>query len=207
MKPWTDRQTCRVAYQGGPGCHSERAGMLMLTERFIGWPMASFADAAAALATGQADLLLIPVFNSTTGPIADALAVIQDFVALDETTLRVDHYLMAVPGARRRHIKRVWAHPQVALQCRDWINAQGLELRIVDDGARAAPAFLKERRVDTGVLGPVGIGRATGLYALEGPIQDNPDNRTTFRLLCRANQTSIQRSAPSYEPARTGILT
>ena len=183
MEPWTDKRRYTVAYQGGPGCHSERAGLSLLSERFIGWPFASFADAAAALANGHVDLILLPVFNSTTGPIVDALHASRGLTTLEETQLHIEHFLMAVPGARRRDIKAVWAHPQVAKQCAGWIERTGLELKVVDDGARRAPAFLKSRRRDVGVLGPVGIGKATGLYPLEGPVQDDPDNRTTFRLL------------------------
>lgn len=185
MKPGESRRVVRVAYQGGPGSHSERAGLKLLQERFTGWPFASFADAAAALANAQADLLLLPIHNSTTGDITDALQAAQGFVSLGEITLRVEHYLLAVPGVRRPELRVAWAHPQVALQCREWIERSGLELRIVDDGARRAPDFLACRLRHVSVLGPIGIGQATGLYPLEGPIQDNADNRTTFRLLTR----------------------
>lgn len=185
MKTGESRRVVRVAYQGGPGSHSERAGLKLLQERFTGWPFASFADAAAALANAQADLLLLPIHNSTTGDITDALQAAQDFVSLGEITLPVEHYLLAVPGVRRAELRVAWAHPQVALQCREWIERSGLELRIVDDGARRAPDFLACRLRHVCVLGPIGIGQATGLYPLEGPIQDFADNRTTFRLLTR----------------------
>lgn len=185
MKTGESRRVVRVAYQGGPGSHSERAGLKLLQERFTGWPFASFADAAAALANAQADLLLLPIHNSTTGDITDALQAAQGFVSLGEIALPVEHYLLAVPGVRRAELRVAWAHPQVALQCRDWIERSGLELRIVDDGARRAPDFLACRLRHVCVLGPIGIGQATGLYPLEGPIQDNADNRTTFRLLTR----------------------
>lgn len=190
MKSGDSRRTVRVAYQGGPGSHSERAGLKLLQERFTGWPFASFADAAAALANGQADQLILPVHNSTTGDIRDAQRAAADFMNLGEITLRVDHYVLAVPGVRRAELRVAWAHPQVAMQCRHWIEKSGLELRIVDDGARRAPDFLANGLRHVSVLGPIGIGSATGLYPLEGPIQDDPENRTTFRLLARpGNQT------------------
>ena len=44
-----------------------------------------------------------------------------------------------------------------------------------------------------GVLGPLRIGEATGLYPLEGPIQDQPGNATTFRLLARADNPNLNR--------------
>ena len=194
MKPGDSRRLVRVAYQGGPGSHSERAGLTLLQERFTGWPFASFADAAAALANAQTDLLLLPIHNSTTGDIHDALEAAKDFVNLGEITLPVEHYVLAVPGVRRDELRVGWAHPQVEMQCRDWIRNSGLTVRIVDDGARRAPDFLANRLRHVCVLGPIRIGNATGLYPIEGPIQDHADNRTTFRLLARA----------STNPARKG---
>jgi arogenate/prephenate dehydratase len=193
MKTVDSRRYVRVAYQGGPGSHSERAGLKLLAERFTGWPFASFADAAAALANaqarpgpGSADLLLLPIHNSTTGEIEDALEAAKGLNSLGDITLPVEHYLLAVPGVRRDELRVAWAHPQVEMQCRNWVAKSGLEVRIVDDGARRAPDFLASNLRHVGVLGPIGIGTATGLYPLEGPIQDRADNRTTFRLLARS---------------------
>jgi prephenate dehydratase len=92
-----------------------------------------------------------------------------------------------------------WAHPQVAAQCRQWIERSGLELRIVDDGARRAPDFLANGLRHVSVLGPIGIGTATGLYPLEGPIQDQADNQTTFRLLANAGAQTIELTALKRE--------
>lgn len=203
MRRWSEIRTWRVGYQGGPGCHSERAGMRLLGEQTLRMQsFASFADATAALANARVDLILLPVFNSTTGPIPEALHASRGFTALDEIRMHIEHFLMAVPDARRRDIRTVWAHPQVALQCRNWIARNRLELKVVDDGARQAPAFLRDRRRHVGVLGPVGIGKATGLYPLEGPVQDQADNHTTFRLLARADHETETRTALTRE----GIL-
>ena len=62
MKTGDSRRYVRVAYQGGPGSHSERAGLTLLKERFTGWPFASFADAAAALANAAAS---VPVWTAS----------------------------------------------------------------------------------------------------------------------------------------------
>jgi prephenate dehydratase len=199
MKSGDSRRTVRVAYQGGPGSHSERAGLKLLAERFTGWPFASFADAAAALANGHADLLLLPIRNSTTGEITPAVQAAEGFLNLGEITLRVDHHVLAVPGVRRNELRVAWAHPQVAAQCRQWIERSGLELRIVDDGARRAPDFLANGLRHVSVLGPIGIGTATGLYPLEGPIQDQADNQTTFRLLANAGAQTIELTALKRE--------
>ena len=177
----------RVAYQGGPGCNSERAGLTLLAERFIGWPFASFADVAAILASGQAEFALLPVFNSTTGPIREAINAIRehDLVAVDTITLAIEHWLLGVQGASRHRVREVLAHPQVIAQCQGWLNWRGYEFREVDDGAIAAAEVIASGRRDVAILGPKGIGSATGLYCLEGPVQDRADNRTTFRLLTR----------------------
>ena len=191
----TSHETLLVAYQGGPGSHSERAGMHLLGTRFSGRPFASFAEASAALAGGCVDALVLPVANTTTGAIAEALAAVAgcSFVCAAELQLPIEHYLLAVPGVRRHELQEAWAHPQVALQCARWVQKSGLRAVLVDDGARRATDFLAGRLRHVGVLGPLRIGEATGLYPLEGPIQDQPGNATTFRLLARADNPNLNR--------------
>ena len=125
--PTTEAARWRVAYQGGPGCNSERAGLTLLAERFIGWPFASFADVAAILASGSCEFALLPVFNSTTGPIREAINAIRehDLVAVDTLTLAIEHWLLGVQGASRHRIREVLAHPQVIAQCAGWLNWRG----------------------------------------------------------------------------------
>ncbi|MBX3475126.1 MAG: hypothetical protein KF754_12140 [Planctomycetes bacterium] len=182
------RHPYKVAYQGGPGCNSERAGMTLLHDQFFGWPFASFAEAAANLASGHVDLAILPVRNTTTGPIKDALRSIRVWKlrVLHEMTLRIEHWLMTRPGVRMADLRVVLAHPQVIAQCANWARRNTVPLRAVDDGARHV-AELVRFRGDTAILGPKGIGEATGLYFLEGPVQDDPDNRTTFALVAREN--------------------
>ena len=176
---------CRVAYQGGPGCNSEQVGMKLLSERFSGRPFASFAEVAAALANGHADLALFPVRNSTTGPVAAAIAAIRahGLARVAETSMPVHHYLMAPANAPRAGLRQVLGHAQVLQQCSRWLRQSGLTPRQVDDAARVAVEVANGHRRDIALLGPIGIGRATGLYCLEGPVQDRADNRTTFWLL------------------------
>ncbi|MBE7490861.1 MAG: hypothetical protein HS108_03715 [Planctomycetes bacterium] len=180
------RHPYKVAYQGGPGCNSERAGITLLHDQFFGWPLASFAEVAANLATGQADLAILPVRNTTTGEIRDALDGIRAFRlrVLHELTLRIEHWLMTRPGVRMADLRVVLAHPQVIAQCSRWMRRNTVPVRAVDDGARHV-AELARFRCDTAILGPKGIGEAAGLYYLEGPVQDDPDNRTTFALVAR----------------------
>ncbi|MBK9974083.1 MAG: prephenate dehydratase [Planctomycetes bacterium] len=188
MKTEPSEPPLRVAYQGGPGCNSERAGLTLLHDAFFGWPFASFAEAAANLASGQVDLAILPVHNSSTGDIAPALRSIRlwKLVALEEITLRIEHWLMAAPGWRMADLREVMAHPQVIAQCGRWLAGCGLAVQAVDDGARQVAQAVRFRS-GAAILGPKGIGEATGLYCLAGPLQDDPENRTRFRLLARAD--------------------
>lgn len=188
MTTQPSRPPLRVAYQGGPGCNSERAGLSLLHDAFFGWPFASFAQAAATLASGQADLAILPVHNTCTGDIAPALRSIRlwKLVTLEEITLRIEHWLMAAPGRRMASLREVLAHPQVIAQCGRWVASCGLDVQPVDDGARQVARAVRFRS-GAAILGPKGIGEATGLYCLQGPLQDDPENRTRFALLARAD--------------------
>ncbi|MHC4841119.1 MAG: prephenate dehydratase domain-containing protein [Planctomycetota bacterium] len=180
-----EQKLWRVAYQGGPGCHSERAATKLLGQPFDGRPFASFAETTAAVANGQVDFVLVPVFNTTTGFIAPALNAIRDAGLTKVKTIKlgVDHQLIAHEGVNLDAIREVWAHRQVYLQCSKWIEKSGVKVRIVDDIACCVDDYKATQRQDLALLGPVGVGYATGLYAASGPLQDDTENATTFWLL------------------------
>lgn len=195
----TDRY-CRVAYQGGPGSFSEQAGLELLGDAFAGLSFPSFAQACAAVNCG-ADLAVLPVENSTTGAIRDALREIRRYglETLMLHTLLVEHRLMAPLGATQASLRLVLGHPQVLQQCRGWIECCGIDAREVDDSALAAFRLAGSGHTHIGVLGSGRIAAHAGLELLSGPLQDRNDNRTTFALVGSAGVETPPLRTPGRE--------
>src|SRR3981081_4820167 len=98
----------RIAFQGEPGANSP----LAISEAYPGCeavPCATFEDAFALIAAGEADLGMIPVENSLAGRVADIHHLMPDsgLHIVAETFQRVNHHLLAVPGATIAGLKTV----------------------------------------------------------------------------------------------------
>ena len=83
-------------------------------------PCATFEDAFAAVAAGEADLAMIPIENSVAGRVADIhhLMPASGLHIVAEHFLPVRHQLLAPKGATLEDIKTVESHVHALGQCR-----------------------------------------------------------------------------------------
>src|SRR5580704_10039714 len=100
-----------IAFQGEPGANSHIA----IAEAYPDaepMPCATFEDALAAIASGEADLGMIPIENSVAGRVADIhhLLPASGLYIIGEWFLPIHAQLMAVKGTRLADIKSVESH-------------------------------------------------------------------------------------------------
>src|SRR6202163_2234385 len=103
----------RIAFQGEPGANSH----LAIREAYPDGeavPCATFEDAFALIAAGEADLGMIPVENSLAGRVADIHHLMPDsgLHIVAEHFMPVRHQLLGINGARLQDIKTVESHVQ-----------------------------------------------------------------------------------------------
>src|SRR5215470_12779828 len=96
----------KIAFQGESGANSHIA----IVEAYPDaepMPCATFEDALSAIASGEADLGMIPIENSVAGRVADIhhLLPASGLFIVGEWFLPVRHQLMAVKGAKLEDIK------------------------------------------------------------------------------------------------------
>src|SRR6476620_4713129 len=101
----------RIASQGEPGANSH----IVCKENYPASeavPCASFEDVFAAVASGEADLAMIPIDNSVAGRVADIHHFLptSDLHIIAEHFLRISFCLMGVPGTTVETIKTVHSH-------------------------------------------------------------------------------------------------
>lgn len=108
----------RVVYQGEPGAYSEMACLDFFGPdcRCEGLP--SFDAAFEAVAQGRADYAVLPIENSSTGAIRQVYELLGQYeqYVVGETTVKVEHCLMALPGASLDTITHVYSHEQGLFQ-------------------------------------------------------------------------------------------
>ena len=171
----------RIAYQGEPGANSH----IVCNEHHPDaetLPCASFEDVFAAVASGEADLAMIPIDNSIAGRVAD----IHHFLPTSglhivaEHFLRIQFSLMAVPGASLDTIKTVHSHVHALGQCRRIIREHGLTPIISGDTAGAAREVADAGDLSQAAISPPLAAEIYGLQVLATDVEDEDHNTTRF---------------------------
>ena len=108
-----------IAFQGSLGAYSDLSCRTVFPERQT-MPCATFEDVFAAVHEGTAEYGMIPVENSVAGRVADNHHLLPQggLHIIGEHYQRVNHQLLAPPGATLDTIKVVRSHIQALSQCR-----------------------------------------------------------------------------------------
>jgi prephenate dehydratase len=177
----------RVAVQGELGSYSELAAHEFFAESLAIVPCPTFADLFAAVAEGRAEYGMAPVENSLAGsihPVWDLLAEGPLPIA-SEIILRVDHCLIAHPGARLEELRRIYSHPQALAQCQEFLRRlQHAQAQEVYDTAGAVKMIKEGGRRDEGAIASAQAAVDHGMAILVENIQTDQRNYTRFLVLC-----------------------
>src|ERR687886_1492537 len=116
-----------IAFQGSPGAYSDLACRRVFP-KITSLPCAAFEDAFAAVRDGAARLAMIPIENSVAGRVADIHHLMPDsgLYIIGEHFERVNHHLLALPGATLDTVRTVRSHVHGLSQCRNFIRAHAL---------------------------------------------------------------------------------
>ncbi|TRW96770.1 prephenate dehydratase [Paracoccus sp. M683] len=183
----TDRAaTNRIAFQGELGaysheaCRNARPGMEPL-------PCRAFEDVIQAVRSGQADLAMLPVENSTYGRVADIHRLLPEsgLHIVDEAFVRVHISLMALPGVAIEDIKKVRAHLVLLPQSAAFLARYGIRGEAAADSAGAAAELAQGGDPSTGVLASDLAAEIHGLNILARHIEDHAHNTTRFLIMSR----------------------
>jgi len=174
----------RCAYQGAPGAFSHEACTdLRPWDEAVAY--AGFAEAIAAVQSGEAGCALIPVENTTIGRIEPAAGLVETsgLRLVSEVWRPMRLALMACDGASLRSVRTAESHPVALRQCLGSLKAMGLEPVEAFDTAGAAQGVAEAQDPTRAAVAPVRAAEVYGLTVLRADIHDNPDNRTRFVLL------------------------
>ena len=173
----------RVVYQGEPGAYSEQAALDLFGERAGTAGLEQFEDCFLALREGRADYAVLPIENSSTGAIRQIYDLLTQYecYVVGETAVKVEHCLMALPGATLGSITHVYSHEQGLFQCERYLNAHPGWKQV----PQADTAGSAKMVADSGDLTRAAIcsARAAQLYGLEilaRGINHNTHNTTRF---------------------------
>lgn len=191
-----------IAFQGQPGAYSHLS-CRQVYPALEPLPCQTFEDAFETIHNGRAGLAMIPIENTLGGRVADIHHLLPEsrLYIIAEHFLRVEHHLLAMPGATLDDIRTVHSHPQALAQCRGMIRELGLTPVNSADTAGAAREVAERGDPTAAAIGSSLAGEIYGLNSLRSRLEDRLGNTTRFIIL------APQRSDPSpTTPSITSLI-
>jgi chorismate mutase/prephenate dehydratase len=181
-----DSLPLRVVYQGVEGSNSHLAAQSRYAGRKGGALLSgcdTFRAAAEAVRQGDADLALLPIENSTAGSINETYDLLAEggLSITAEVVSRIEHCLLALPGADIEGLRQVLSHPQALRQCEAFLRTiPWAQPREEFDTAGAARKVRELGDPAIGAIASDSAARLFGLEVLRRGIQDVALNFTRF---------------------------
>ncbi|MBZ0127588.1 MAG: prephenate dehydratase [Rhodobacteraceae bacterium] len=181
----------KISFQGEPGAYSHQACHEAMPD-YQAIPCATFEDAIDALRSGETDLAMLPVENSTYGRVADIHHLLPDsgLHIVGEAFVRVHINLLAVKGTKLSEIRSATSHTVLLGQCREFLRKHGLKPVTGADTAGSARHIAELADPARAALASELAGEIYGLDVLARHIEDHANNTTRFLIMSRDNDMS-----------------
>lgn len=176
--------TNRIAFQGEPGAYSHEACRKARPD-MEALPCRTFEDAIEAVKSGQADLAMLPVENSTYGRVADIHTLLprSGLKIIEEAFVRVHINLLGLPGTQLSDITHAMSHTVLLGQCKEFLHAHNIRRITGADTAGSARQVSEDGIATTAALASELAGEIYGLDVLARHIEDQSNNTTRFLLM------------------------
>lgn len=148
---------------------------------------ASFEDVFEAVASGRAQLGMIPIENSQAGRVAEIHNLLPrtNLHIVGEFFQHIEHQLMAPKGATLETVKDVYSHPQALMQCRNHLRELKLETHPYSNTAQAAKDVAQWNDKSKAAIASPLAAELYGLTVLKQHLQDSNDNTTVFIIISK----------------------
>jgi len=187
-----------IAFQGEPGAYSNLACRRSFPE-MEALACTSFEEAFAAVEEKRARLAMIPIENSVAGRVADIHQLIPhaSLHIIGEYFQRINHHLLAIPGAKLEDLKIARSHEQALGQCRNTLRDLGIRPEIYVDTAGAARLISDLKDPTIAAVASSLAGEIYGLESLKEDIEDAEHNTTRFVIFSREPLEEIPTTTPT----------
>ena len=208
-------QAPMVACQGVEGAYSQQA-----CERLFKRPstffFSSFEAVFSAIEKGLCRYGVLPLENSTAGSVNAVydLMTQHNFRIVRSVRIKVDHNLLANPGAKLENIREIYSHEQAISQCAHFL--QGLpNVKVIrcENTAVAARMVAESGRDDVAALSSRACRELYGLDCLAASVQDQGNNFTRFICIAKnleiypgADRTSLMMVLPHHPGSLYKVL-
>jgi prephenate dehydratase len=192
-----------ISFQGEMGANSDMACRAAFPDMAT-LPCPTFDAAMGAVQARSARLAMIPVENSIAGRVADLHSLLPHtrLKIVGEHFQRVEHCLVALPGATLKSIKSVKSHVQALAQCGKFLRKHRFEPVVHADTAGAAREIAELGDKGVGAIASSLAARIYNLKVLARNIEDAEHNTTRMLVFSRDDASPDWRN----EPCMTAFL-
>ncbi len=176
----------QAGFLGEIGTFSHKACTQYFGTKVKPVPMSSFRAIFEAINLGKTDFGVVPLENSLAGSVHENydLLLEYDLKIIGEITLRIVHNLVGHQGAKTEDIKRVFSHPQVFQQCRQFLEQHsGWELLPSADTGTAITNIKETNNLTDSAIAGKEAAEIHGMAVIEEGIETNPRNYTRFVII------------------------
>ncbi len=180
-------ESASVACQGIDGAYSSAAARKLFLTPDINF-VKGFSDVVRAVKTGYTEFGVLPIENSTAGVVGGVYELLEDcgIYICRSVRLKVEHSLLANPGATMDSIKEIVSHEQAIHQCAKFLEKQtGVKITYFANTAAAAKYVSESCRLDIAAIASRDCAAIYNLVPLAKDIHDNQNNYTRFICLTK----------------------
>ncbi|MFM2391762.1 MAG: hypothetical protein RLZZ437_3317 [Pseudomonadota bacterium] len=176
----------RIAFQGELGAYSHQA-CAQARPDMEPLPCTTFEDVVERTRSGEADLGMLAVENSTYGRVADVHSLLPraGLHIVDEAFVRVHVNLLGVKGATVKDVTEAHGHVVILPQCAGFLKTHGIKGCVSSDNARAAREVAEANDKTKAALASELAASIYGLDVLARHIEDQANNTTRFLVMSR----------------------
>lgn len=174
----------RVCVLGPRGTYTETAARELLGSQIDISTCLSIDDLFGSTESGETDLSVVPIENSTEGGVSRTLDRLSDtdLSICGEVYLQIHHALLS-NEKRLKDVKHVYAHTQSFGQCRGWLGRNCHWARTVPVGSNATAALMAAEETGAAAIAGETAAEHYGIDILYRNIEDKPGNTTRFFVL------------------------
>lgn len=190
-----------IAFQGELGAFSSIAARKFFPEDTVLVPCQTFPEVFKALASENASHAVVPIENTLYGSVYENYDHLLEFgfPIIGETTVRIEHNLIAMPGVRPRNIRRVFSHPVALGQClRFFVKHRRITPTPFYDTAGSVKMVMAERLNDAAAIASTAAAEIYGGQVLQSNIEDDRRNFTRFFLLSK-QRSPVGKKSQSFK--------
>ncbi|KAH8831454.1 PDT-domain-containing protein [Flagelloscypha sp. PMI_526] len=178
----------KVTFLGPPGTYSHQIAAECFPNDATLSPISSILGLFDALRDKSTDFAVIPIENSTFGPVNDtydSLRLLQSETSIQgDATLEISHCLLVKRGTTLKDIKTIYTHEMAMGQCRNYLAAHlpNAQQVTTPSTAGAAERILSLEHC-AAIASKVCLDLHPDLVLLDENIQDRRENFTRFLVL------------------------